>query len=63
MSSTFWFDFFKYLFPILAGGLGVLGILNVFKTPHNRLSFWGVAGYFTYHPFNNCRFFYIKKGE
>lgn len=41
MSDTFWVDFFKYLLPVLSGVLGILGILNVFKTSHNRLSSWG----------------------
>ncbi|MXF28831.1 hypothetical protein, partial [Escherichia coli] len=29
------------MLPVLSGLLGVLGILNVFKTSNNRLSFWG----------------------
>ncbi|WP_234105708.1 hypothetical protein [Enterobacter bugandensis] len=41
MNGTFWFDLLKYLLPFLSGVVGVLGILNVFKTPQGRLSAWG----------------------
>lgn len=41
MNGAFWFDFLKYVLPVLSGVVGVLGVLNVFKTPHDRLSLWG----------------------
>lgn len=41
MGGAYLFDIIKDMLPVLSGLLGVLGILNVFKTSNNRLSFWG----------------------
>lgn len=41
MGDAYLFDIIKDMLPVLSGLLGVLGILNVFKTSNNRLSFWG----------------------
>ncbi|MFE4112688.1 hypothetical protein [Kosakonia sp. YIM B13611] len=35
------FDILKDLLPILSGVLGLLGVLNVFKTVHGKLTIWG----------------------
>ncbi|WP_431296764.1 hypothetical protein [Rahnella sp. PAMC 25559] len=41
MSSDFWISTIKFSLSVLTGVLGILGVMNIFKSPSNKLTFWG----------------------